>query len=183
MNHFKLTGSVALILFTTAAYAAEPEPARNTALDAVLNCRKLADPAQRLACFDKSVDSLQTANANRDIVVVDRGEIRKARRSLFGFNVPSLKIFGSDQDRKVRGTPAGIEGEDDEINTTITSAHRDANGNWVVTLADGAVWRQTDGTIALGPRAGGAITIRRAALGSYFMRIGKQPGVKARREN
>jgi hypothetical protein len=182
MSRLPSAAVIALLLVGTAAMAADPAPPANQKLNAVLGCRAIADPGQRLACFDKNVDALQAANANREIVVVDRGEVRKARRSLFGFNLPSLNIFGGEPDKDKR-KPDGIEGEDDEISAVIASARRDADGYWIVVLADGAVWHQTGGMIAVAPRAGGTVTIRRAALGSYFLRIGKQPGVKARRDS
>jgi hypothetical protein len=142
-------------------------------------CRTEADPAKRLACYDKAAETLDTAAERRDIVVVDRAEAQKTRRSLFGFAIPSLKIF--DSDRSEKSSPA--DPEEDQISTTIRSARQDADGYWILTMEDGAVWHQTGGTLFVRPKAGGVATIRRAALGSYFLRIGSGPGVKARRES
>jgi len=171
------------LLGTTAA--AEPHgapmgvPAQTKALDDMVACRSVTDATQRLACFDEKVGALQDATARHDIVVVNRQEVRDARRSLFGFTLPSLRIFGdSDQ-----GKPDATEPEEKEITATIRSARQDGAGNWIVILEDGAIWHQTDGAVAVGPKPGMQVTIRKAALGSYFMRVGKQPGVKARRES
>lgn len=150
---------------------------QSTALDAVLNCRSITGAAERLACFDRNIDALQSATAKRDIVVVDREVVRKTRRSLFGFNLPGGTIF--DPGNGKASAPAE---EEREINATIRSARLGADGYWVVVLDDGAVWHQTDGTLAVAPKPNTAVVIRRATLGSYFMRIGSQPGVKARRE-
>lgn len=177
-----------LALAATALIAAAPRDAatnvstRSKEFESVVACRTIDEPVQRLACFDRSVEALQAAADKRDIVVVDRADVQKARRSLFGFNLPSLKIFGGDDSRTTKGERALVEEEEQEISSTVTSAQLDRDGFWTVVLADGAVWQQTDGVVALRPRAGTVVAIRRAALGSYFMRIGKQAGVKARRE-
>jgi hypothetical protein len=158
---------------------AAQDPASSHALDTLLACKAMTDAAQRLACYDSNVAQLQTATARRDIVVVDRNEVREARHSLFGFNLPTLAIFGNDG--KDKSSP--VVEEEKEINATIQSARQDGQGNWLITLDNGAVWRQTDGVPqGYTPRAGMAVTVRRAALGSYFMRVGKWPGFKAKRE-
>ncbi len=163
---------------------ADPHPpaadgTQSKAFDAVIGCRSITGATERLACFDRSVDALQSAAAKRDIVVVDREVVRKTRRSLFGFNLLSVPIFGDGNSNGKAGAPTE---EEREINATVRSARLAADGYWVVVLDDGAVWHQTDGTLALSPKAGNTVTIRRAALGSYYMRVGSQPGVKARRE-
>jgi hypothetical protein len=169
-------------LVATAAGSTAPkrlDTARAKAFDAVVACRSITDSAQRLTCFDQNVGALQEAADKHDIVVVDRQEVREARRSLFGFTLPSLQIFGGGS----KADDSQDEAEAKEITTTVRSASQDGMGNWIVVMEDGAVWHQTDGALAFRPKPGGAVTIRRAALGSYFMRIGNQPGVKARRES
>lgn len=171
---------VASLALSSQAVAASQRPATDTqqsgALETVLNCRSIAGATERLACFDRSVDALQSATTKHDIMVVDREAVRRTRRSLFGFNLPGGSIFGDSDKRS--DTPQ----EEREITSTVRSAHLAADGNWVVVLDDGAVWHQTDGTMAVTPKPGTPIVIRRAALGSYFLRVGSQPGVKARRE-
>jgi len=158
---------------------AAPDTARSQALDTMIACRAIAVPADRLACFDRNVDALQTATAKRDIVIVNREDVRKARRSLFGFNIPEMPILGDSNGKA--GAP--VE-ENREITATVRAAEQDRDGNWIVTLDDGAVWHQTHGgPLAVRPRPGTTVTIRRAALGSYFMQVGRQPGVRARRES
>jgi hypothetical protein len=153
-----------------------PPPART--IDEIVGCRSISDAGQRLACFDRTVGALQDATAKHDIVVVDRQQVRETRRSLFGLSLPNLPIFGDSGTGK-----DADENRVKEVSSTVRSAREDGAGNWIVILEDGAVWHQTSGDIAIGPKPGTPVTIREAALGSYFMRIGKQPGVKARREN
>ena len=172
-----------LIAVSMTPAAAQAAPTDHTGqsklVDSVLACRTIVDSAQRLACFDASTQSLQSATARHDVVVVDRDEVRKERRSLFGFNIANLKILGSgDKDN------SATEEEDKEINSTVRSARTDGEGNWVIVLDDGAIWQQTDGvTLGRSPKPGMAVTIRRGALGSYFMRAGTGSGFKVRRES
>ena len=76
------------------------------------NCRQIADPAQRLACYDRTAPALITASKSGEINVVDRGQLRQARRSLFGFSMPKLPFFAGDQ--SAGDAP-------DQIDTTIKS--------------------------------------------------------------
>lgn len=151
------------------------------AFSSVLSCRGIADAVERLACFDRNAQTLQSAADNKEIIVVDRAEVQKARRSLFGFNLPGLKILGG-KDPAERSAHGAVAAEDEEITSTVASAQQDRDGYWIVGLPDGAVWHQSGGTVALRPRPGSPVTIRRGSMGSYFIKFGKQPGVKAQRE-
>ena len=141
----------------------------------VIACRDETDPAKRLACFDHNVAVLDAATKSRDIVVADKAQIRQARSGLFGFTMPSLKIFGG----------GGDEDDGDkikEIETTIKAARTYDYGQWRITLADGAVWEQIDSKpVALDPRPGNAIKIKQGAFGSFLASIAGQPAIKVRR--
>ena len=138
----------------------------------VVQCRSIPDPAQRLACFDRSVGALAAAQASKDLYVADKDAMREARRGLFGFNLPKMRIFSDDD----------MEKQVDSIETTIAAAVQGQRG-YVFTLKDGARWRQTDGAYMDKPKIGSPIRIRRAALGSYFGSIGKNPGFRIERVN
>lgn len=168
-----------LPVFSALAQTTTPSSSPSKTLDGMMACRSVTDAAARLACYDQRVEALQTATEHRDVVVVDRSEIQKARHSLFGFNLPSLAVFGDGKDSKGRQ----VVEEEEQISSTIRSATQDGMGAWVITLQDGAVWHQTsDQAFGVRPKPGDPITIRRASLGSYIMKVGKQPGVKAKRE-
>ena len=138
----------------------------------VVQCRAITDPGERLACFDRSVGALATAQASKDIYVADKSAMREARRGLFGFSLPKMKIFG-DED---------MEEAVDSIETTITAAVPGPRG-YIFTLKDGAQWKQTDGAYMDKPKAGAKIRIKRAAIGSYFGTIDNNPGVRVERLN
>jgi hypothetical protein len=158
----------------TGARAATPAPTRAPAVQAVIDCRKLADSAQRLACYDATVDSMAKAETAGDLVTLDRAQRRAVRRQAFGFTLPTLSMFD-------RGEKPD---EVDRIDETLASARQDAQGKWTFVMQDGAVWRQIDDEfLSRKPHQGSAIVIRRAMLGSYMLSVDGQPGVRAHRDN
>lgn len=138
----------------------------------VVQCRAIADAAQRLACFDQSVGALATAQQNRDLYVADKDAMREARRGLFGFSVPKLRIFGDDD----------MEKDVDQIETTVAGVSAGQRG-FIFTLKDGARWAQTDGAYMDRPKAGSTIKIKRGALGSYFGSVNGKVGFRIERLN
>lgn len=140
-------------------------------LDGLKACQQIADDAQRLACFDRAVGRIVTAEAAGDVQVVDREDVRQTRRSLFGFSLPNLGIFGGDD-----------EEEDELFTTTIESVRYTGRSSARITTAEGAVWEMNN--IPRNRRQfkpGDEVEFKEASLGFYFLRIGGQTGVKGRR--
>jgi len=163
-----------LLMATSASVSAQDITPRPRHLEAISACRAItADPA-RLACFDREAAALLTATQSGQISVVDQADMKAARRSLFGFQLPKLPFFSGDK---------SADDVPDRIETKIVSAQNLGRGRYRVTLADqGAVWETVDSPMRLSaPRAGDDIVIRKGALGSYFLRIDGQIGVKGRR--
>jgi len=163
---------VLLALFAGPAALATEAPARAPAVQTVLECRKIEDGAQRLACYDKAVGAMAKADETGDLVTVDRQQRTTLRRQAFGFNLPSLSMF--DKGQKLE--------ENDRLTAKAAKVSRNRDGQWVITLEDGAIWVQTDdASLYPAPHAGSAIAIRRGTLGSFFMTIDGQQ-VRAKRE-
>ena len=164
-----MSGMLAILAAGTAD-ARNTVPAGNPAIvQSLLQCRAITDAAQRLACYDRQSNAIAQAIEKKDLVVIDKERATAAKRSLFGFSVPSF---------------AGLLGGGDlnQIEGTVTAARQNADGGWTIQLGDGSIWSQTDDTpVALEPRRGDKITVKRGALGSYFLKIGSQPGFKAKR--
>lgn len=138
----------------------------------VTDCRRIADSAQRLACFDRAVGALAAAQERKDIYVADKATMAETRRGLFGFNLPRVRIFGdSDMAADVKS-----------IESTIRSVSSGQRG-YVFILEDGAKWAQTDGAYMDRPKPGSKIRIRRAALGSYMGSIEGRVGFRIERLN
>jgi hypothetical protein len=140
----------------------------------VLDCRKLTEGDQRLACYDKAVDGMAQAQAKGDLVTVDRQQRQALHHQAFGFNLPALSFFSGGEKSE----------ELNEITAKVSSASLDASGKWVIRLDDGAVWHQVDDTaLEPDPHAGSAVSIRKGLAGGYFMNIDRQQAFRARREN
>jgi hypothetical protein len=138
----------------------------------LIDCKAIADPAARLACFDTQVAALEQAQQRREVVIVDQAEVRDAKKGLFGLSLPRIKLFDTGGD------------EFTQIETTIGSARQYTYGRWRIVLADGAVWDQIDEEVlASDPRAGDKIVIKRAAMGSYKASVKGQPSIRVRRVN
>lgn len=170
-----LAAGAALLAAMSAAAARKPQPVEQPqSFEALLKCRSIADEKARLQCFDSAAAALQQATERHDLVVVDKKQMRETRRTLFGLEIPRLKIFGGGDD----------EGEEvKSIESVVVNAYPNENGQWIVHLEDGSTWVQTDhNTIAVTPRKGTKVKVVKAALGSYMMRIGSEPGVRARRQ-
>lgn len=143
-------------------------------VNALLACRAITDSDQRLACYDKAAATIGDAVAKRDLVVFDRESVKRTKRGLFGFSIPNLGIFGDDDDAV----------EIKQIDGEIASTAMNADGGYIFRLNDGSRWSQTDSKpIALSPQSGDKVVVKKGALGSYFMSVGKQPSVKVKRIN
>jgi hypothetical protein len=138
----------------------------------LMACRAMSDAQQRLSCFDRETAAMAQAVESRDLVMVDRDKARAARRSLFGFSVPDFAgLLGRGGDDEVK-----------QVEGLVENANENRDGGWTVRLQDGSVWTQIDDTVVpLTPKRGEKVVIRRAAFGSFFMKVGRQPGFRAKR--
>lgn len=137
----------------------------------LMACRAIAAADQRLACFDRETIAMEQAIASRNLVFVDREKARAASRSLFGFSIPN---FG--------GLFGGGDAEVKQIESAVTRSGRNADGGWIFYLADGSVWsQQDDWPLGLPPERGDKVVVTRGLLGSFRLKLGKQPEVKVKR--
>ena len=171
MRNLRLVAALFGLVFATGALA---KPAPNTGTPAsvkqLLACRSLTDAMQRLACYDRQSAVIDQAIASKELVVIDKARATAAKRSLFGFSIPN---FG------------GLFGNDNEVNQidgTITGVSQNADGGWIVRLADGSVWTQVDDAqLGLAPTRGDKVIIKRGSLGSFWLEFPKRPGFKVKR--
>ena len=175
MHKLPISGAMMALLALAPAPAARADPpARPAAVQAVVDCRKIDDGVQRLACYDKAVADMTAAEDKGDLVSLDRSQRQAARQQTFGFALPTLAFL----DRGERSE------ELNRVTETVASTSRDVDGNWILRMQDGAVWRQTDGAVlSRDPRPGSVVLIKKAALGSFMMDIDGQPAVRAHRDN
>lgn len=165
------TLGIASLLIMSAVPAGAQGQGGDNPVDAVAACRAITDTTARLACFDTAAAALVAARDRKDVVVLDQAEVKKTRRSLFGFNLPRIKLFGD-----------GDTEQEKELETTVESARALGYGKWALRTAEGANWQTTE-SAPFTLRSGQNIVIRRAALGSYMLKLGNERAVRAVRVN
>lgn len=169
-----ISATVAIFVAGGAAAKDRDPPRKSPLVNAIAACRQIADPTERLACFDKASGELVAAADKGEVSVVDRSELRQARRSLFGFNMPKLPFFSGDK---------SADDVADKLVSKVTYVKDLGHNRYAVRLADGnAVWETLEAYGAFHmPKVGDSVEINRGPLGSYILRFGRQRGVKGRR--
>ena len=160
-----------LVVAVPASAQNMPKTAAPKLFEDVVQCRAIQDSAARLACYDRGVAALETAQKSNELYVADKAAMKEARRGLFGFSLPKMKIFGDES-----------LGDLDELETTIAGVSSGQRG-LVFTLPDGARWAQTDKRYMDKPKIGAKIRIKKAALGSYMASINGKSGFRVERIN
>jgi hypothetical protein len=168
------------LLLGAAAATAAPHPSNaeiggSDLVKAVQNCQSISDNTARLACYDQAAAALVSATNRGDVAIVDRNQVRQARRSLFGFSLPRIALFS--------GSKLGSADEEPKrLESTLTSFHPIANGFFAFTVAEPqSTWESTEGSAVFEAKIGSKVTIERGSFGSYYAEIGGQAWVHVRR--
>ena len=168
----KLTYAVLLAaLCAPSAFAAEVN--RPKVYSDIVACRALTDSAARLKCFDAAAMALETATENRQVVMLDQSEVRKTKRSLFGFSLPKIPFFGESDEEQ--------EEEFKEIEGELANVQALPYGKYQFTVKDAGTWQTTQGISSI-LKNGKKFKIKRAAMGS-FMLVMNNTGIRVKRVN
>ena len=167
---------IAVAFAWPAQATARPAPQVARQIGALQECKATSDNVARLACFDREVASLLAATQSQDVVIVERGEVRKARKGLFGFSLPNLGFLtGRDDNDEDKSDAARLE-------TKIISSRTINYGKWQFTVEDGAIWNTVEADTGFDdPLPGRTVVIERGSLGSYFAKVGRGRRVQAKR--
>lgn len=171
--------SLCLIAFASTADAQE-QPATPSVLNEVYACALVPNEQERLACYDGAVGRLRQAETAGDLVAADRTQLDTIERESFGFSLPNLSnIFARrESDSEARAEPPRLT----EAEMTIERISQRGDGILTFYMTNGQVWTQTENISARRARPGGAVTIRRATMGSYMMSLDAGgPGLRVRR--
>jgi hypothetical protein len=171
----RLVFPVVALAFAPAAWAEDRQPPASEYVEGLRACQAIVEPGARLACYDAAAGRMVAAAEQGEVRVVDREDVERTRRRLFGFSLPDIGIFGG-------GKESGEDDELDMLESTITSARR-VGDDWVFTIEEGdAVWQISNPPMRLARlKPGDKVVFKKAALGSYFIRIDGQIGVKGTR--
>jgi len=170
-------GAATALLAVTAAGAQTGGSSGAAVIDAVKGCRAIAAADQRLACFDKATAALDSAIQTHEITVMDKQEVRRTRRSLFGFSVPDIPLFGGGSSKTDSAAEAT---EVTELDTLVTAIKPVSYGKFDITTTEGAIWRNSD-EIDFPPKPGSKVHIKKGAIGNYFLRFDGGKAVRGSR--
>ncbi len=176
INRIAAIAAAALAYFAAGqALATDPPPVAKP-VAALQACRTLSNAAERLACYDKAVDGLTAAAASGETLIVERADVRNARKGLFGFTLPKIGFLtGRDDNKDDRDDAARLE-------TTVTNARAIGYGKWRFTVDGGAMWETVEASPGFDdPMPGAKITIEKGSMGSYYAKVGKGRRVQAKR--
>jgi len=188
-----LIGRVTLAMATSVAVAAvtmasAPASAQGSLQDQMAVCARISKKSARMECYDSVANAAQNGSSSS--------------ASPSGFGSSSIRNpapaapppppappaaagagFGSEQVSRPAPPPANIGGDADEVEVAVQSARDNGLRMWQITLADGAIWRMTERASAgfRPPAPNETMTIRKAALGSYLMQVGRQAAVRVNR--
>jgi head-tail adaptor len=159
---------IAITIAATPAAAQAQAQARDAAgrvLGGFADCRRIEAATPRLACLEAAATALEQAVRANDIRIVDRADVQKARRSLFGLNLPNVPVLGTEDEKDTPATFVAIE-------SNVRSARPGPNGRVEITIADesGAVWQTTE-AMNFPPKPGAKVRIRKGTMGGYFMNV------------
>lgn len=153
-----MMNALAATLLLVAQPGGQPAtPDRPNAVEEITDCRRITDPAQRLACFDRAAGALEQQTEQREIIVLDREQIEESRRESFGLR--------SSTPPAIANIP--VREEIDQVESTITSLRPAGYAKWTFALANGSRWETIQADPTFEPRTGDSIRIERAAFGSF----------------
>lgn len=176
MRHRAALILVSLACIPLPTIAAGAERRSDSLVSAIASCATMPVD-QRLACYERSTADLLGALDRREIRIVDREALQSAKRSLFGFSLPHLNLFGTGQDDPRAPTDTDVR----EITSKVTAVRQVSYGLWGITLAEGGEWQTLADSPAFDPSKGDTITIKAGMLGRYTARIGSGRAVDVKR--
>ena len=174
VSRFSGLAAITLSLTMSGGVAAQDSAPQNPpqAILTLSGCLNIVTSAERLACLETATRALESAIRDGDVLVVDQNLASEARRQAFGTNSAPIDVLQSVQptDRI------------DSIETTLSRASQGADDRWTFFLADGSVWTQVGSDrVSIRNREGEPVRVRRAAMGSYLLVVGRSVAVRVRR--
>ncbi|MEM7017940.1 MAG: hypothetical protein AAF512_11470 [Pseudomonadota bacterium] len=169
--------SISFLILSAATYA-------DTIENAVVNCRVITDEAQRINCYDQIADGILAARKHK---ALDAPQVAEPASSP-SVTAPSTNAATPAQAEQPAQTVAQIQedkfGAEDliraeqestaipkSIESTITDIQRtSASKRYVLTLANGQIWRQKEKK-RLSVKTGRWVKIKRMLFGAYSMEI------------
>lgn len=175
-KHVTLAAMSAAVAVGSPVAAAEGKADESEYVEALRGCQAVVEAGARLACYDAAVGRVVAASEKGEVRLVDREDVERTRKRLFGFSLPDIGIFGDRDDADDN------DEELDMLESEVTAAQRSGD-DWIFTIAEGdAVWQIQNPPMRLARiKPGDKVVFKKASLGSYFIRLNGQIGVKGTR--
>jgi hypothetical protein len=170
---YRLPALLVAVSLLAPAAVAEPET-----MDGIFACAAISSDADRLACYDEAAGRLKTASDAGEFTTITREEVERVQKESFGLPSFSLPAIGRLAEKSGDKKLAEIE----EIEAGIVSVKKNSVGQTLVTLDNGQVWRVTD-TYELRAKGAKKAVVRKAALGSFKMKLDNGRTVRVARES
>ena len=148
--------------------------ATHDALAEFAKCADLANPTERLKCFDAAVPAAKNAlGAAPPKAKEEAGSVQQ-----FGFTPPPKPVLKPEDFGKPPAPPEEPK-EITEITSTVLEFAKTPIGRMVLILDNGQVWRQLDAdtTEVRDVARGAKITIEKGVFGSYNLTIEGRNGL------
>lgn len=172
----KGAGLATLLALGAAASAQDNDDLASSPLvDKLATCTAITDDAARLACFDREVGAFVGAANEGEVKVVEKEEITKARRKLFGYSVPDAGIFKADSKEE--------EEANRRLTSTITRVRQIGSKEYYIWIEEGdAQWRMKSSSIRFrAPEVGDTVEFQPATMGTYWIKVNGRKGVRGNR--
>ncbi|MFU8820179.1 MAG: type VI secretion system-associated protein TagO [Gammaproteobacteria bacterium] len=150
-------------------------------------CAAVDDATERLACYDRAFPrpaEAAAAAASEAAHVVQQAPGRAVERApepKAAAATETAEEFGLSLTQLQARDPERVSTRIERIEATVTEVGYRPSGERVITLDNGQVWLQTEVTVRGPLRAGDAVAIRRAALGSFQLVTPGRVALRVRR--
>ena len=174
-------GTIAMVVLgAVLGTAAAPAQTAGALDDGLAACASIAGRSARLACYDNAARRHVPAPPRvASAPTPDRTPEARTRAPRRG--TPVAQGFGAEQvkDRRPKSErPVEVT----RTTARVVSATDTGVGHWRIALQDGAVWEMTQAeSYFQPPKPGDEVRIRRGAVGSYLMDVGRQGSVRVLR--
>lgn len=164
-----------------AAGVAASAGAQPAATAGMARCDAIGDRMERLDCFDR---------LSREMKAKAAPAAKPARRAPVAAAAPAAPVatatpaappagFGAETVRQPREARAKAPKPVTTMGAVVADARQVGPGYWLFTLDDGARWQGDELRPTFQPpRRGDRVTLRRGAMGSYFLDAGRQQAMR-----
>ncbi len=168
-GHWIAGAALLACLTTTSAFAQDKDESPYAP------CARIADNTQRLACFDATF-------AREGELLAEKAEAER-QENVENFGLSTLQIQEREEAENGPNATTQLD-EDGQIVATVVGVFaNDRSGKRIFTLDNGQIWAETQvSRMKRNPREGQDVTIRKASLGRFQLRVeGKRGVVDVRR--